>query len=524
MQNKSEAIKLGYLFGILLRRRWFIIIPSCLSMITGIYLALTLPKIYSSSTLILIQPQRVPTDYVRSIVSAGIEARISTISQQIMSRTNLEKIIEQFNLFSGPEYKNIFMEEKIATLRNSISVDVTRTRRDTDSFSITVKGKNPEKTAKIANTLASFFIDENLRVREAQAVGTSDFLENELKIMTKRLEEREEVLKVYRQKYMGGQPEQLQTNLRILDRLQEQLSERRSSLRDAKNRLIELENRIPTGIQNFPLSSGANQTEHLSSIDQMREKLADLKTKYTDRHPDVIRLNKIINEFDSKVKNNSEGDGAEDLETSENSIGYNDTYTRQREGIKKEIKTLEEDITKLSNNLRYYEKLVEDTPKREQELLSLRRDYQNIQDAYNSLLNRKLEAELSVNMEKKQKGEQFRIIDTARVPEKPISPNMKRLFLLAIAAGIAIGCGMIYLLEFLDSSFRYGKDVETFLGLSVIATLPVLKNPKIDRKHKLNNIFSILSILLSFFLLGVLALLTFYGVEQTIEVIKKFLI
>jgi len=519
MQNKSEAIKLGYLLGILLRRRWFIIIPFCLSMITGIYFALTLPEIYSSSTLIFIQPQRVPTEYVRSIVSVGVEARISTISQQIMSRTNLEKIIEQFNLFSGPEYKNIFMEDRIAILRNSISVNVTTTRRNTDSFSITVKGKNPENIAKIANTLASFFIDENLRLRETQAVGTSDFLENELQIMTKRLEEREEILKEYKKKYMGGLPEQLQTNLRILDRLQVLLSEQRSSLSVAKNRLIEFENRIPPEMQSFPLTSGANQTEYLSNIDQMKERLASLKTKYTDRHPDVIRLNKIINEFDSKNKNKSEE--TEDLETSGNSISYSDTYTRQREGIKTEIKTLEENITKLSNNIRYYERLVEDTPKREQELLSLRRDYQNIQGSYSSLLNRKLEAEISVNMEKKQKGEQFRIVDSARVSEKPISPDMKRLLLLAIAAGIAIGCGIIYLLEFLDSSFRDRKDVETFLGLSVIATVPVLNNPKIDIKHKLNNIFSILSILLSFFLLGVLALVTFYGVEQTIEVIKN---
>jgi len=521
MQNKAKTIKLGDLVDIVLRRRWFIIIPFCLSMITGIYFALTLPKIYSSRTLILVQPQRVPADYVRSIISSDIASRISTISQQIMSRTNLEKIVEEFNLFSGPEYKNTFMEDKLAILRNSISVNVTRTSSDrqTDSFSITVKGKYPEKIAKIANTLASFFIDENIRLRETQAIGTSDFLENELQIITKRLEEREEALKVYNQKYMGGLPEQLQTNLRILDRLQELRSEQRSTLRDAKNRLVEFDNRIPPEIQSFPLTSGSNQTESLSNIDQMKERLASLKAKYTDRHPDVIRLNKIINEFDSKIKNKSEG--TEDLETSENSISYNNTDTRQREGIKREIKILEEDIKKLSDNLRYYGKLVEDTPKREQELLSLRRDYQNIQDAYNSLLNRKLEAEISVNMEKKQKGEQFRIIDTARVPEKPISPDMKKILLLAIAAGIAIGCGIIYLLEFLDSSFRNGKDIETFLGLSVIATVPVLNNPEIDRKHKLNNIFSILSILLCFFLLGVLALVTFYGVEQTIEVIKN---
>lgn len=513
MQNKSEAIKLGYLVGILLRRRWVIIIPFCLSMIIGIYFALTLPRIYSSSTLILIQPQKVPKDYVRSVVSSGIESRINTISQQIISRTNLEKIIEQFNLFSGPEYKNMFMEDKIETLRKSIRVKITSTRKDTNSFSIIVIGKYPAKIAKIANTLASFFIDENLRVREAQAVGTSDFFENERKNILKRLEGCEEELRVHRYKYMGGLPEQLETNLRILDRLQGLLSEKQKSLRDVKNRLIEFENQIP-------LTIGANQTEYLFDIDKMKKRLASLKTKYTDRHPDVIKLNKIINKLDSKIKSKSEG--TEDLEISEKSISNNDKYTRQRDEIKIEINTLEKDIVKLSDKIAYYEKLIEDTPKREQELLFLRRDYQHINDIYKSLLKRKLEADLSLNMEKKQKGEQFSVIDTARVPEKPISPNMKKLFLFTITAGIAIGCGLIVLLEFLDSSFRDRKDVETFLGLSVIAAVPVLNNPKIDRKRKLNNIFSILSILLSFFLLGGLSLLTFYGVEQTIKVIKNF--
>ena len=177
------------------------------------------------------------------VSSSDLESRISTISQQILSRSNLEKVIERFKLFSGPNQGDMLMEDKIASLRQRIKIEVSRTssRRDAEAFSLGFRDGNPSMAMQVTNGLATFFIDENLKMREGQAIGTSDFLEAELESMRKRLEEKEQALKDYRQRNMGELPEQLQANLNLLDRLNAQLSQSQTSLRTAQVSLAALE-------------------------------------------------------------------------------------------------------------------------------------------------------------------------------------------------------------------------------------------------------------------------------------------
>jgi len=491
MRNPAEAIKPKEIIEIILRRRWYIIIPFCLSMMIGIYYALILPKVYSARTLILLQPQRVPANYVQSIVPVDLDSRINTLSQQILSRTNLEKIINEFKLYSGPNSGNMFMEDKIGSMRKRIIVDVTRSRRNTNAFSISFKGRDPEQITRVTNALANYFIGENLKTREAHAIGTSDFLEDELSTMRKRLEEVEQALKNYREGYMGGLPEQLDSNLRILDRLQEQLVERRQNLSDAKDRLVAMESTISQGQNLQP--AGQTGTGIILNLDQLNAQLKQLKTRYTDQHPDIIRLKKKI----------------ADLEKEPKSLVQN----RQFEDTKREIKILTTEISNILRQIKIYEIRVEETPKREQELLSLRRDYDNINQNYNSLLERKLEAELAVNLEKKQQGEQFRIIDPARLPEKPSGTDMKKIFLLFIAAGLGIGGGLIFLLEYLDTSFRKPNDIESYLDLSVLATVPVVLHPRDVRMKRLNQVLSIFSVIIAFVLMAGFYLVSLGGYD-----------
>ena len=494
MRNPAEAINPEMIIEIILRQRWYIIIPFCLSMMIGIYYALTLPKVYSARTLILLQPQRVPTNYVQSIVSVDLDSRINTLSQQILSRTNLEKIINEFKLYSGPKSENMFMEDKIESMRKRIIVDVTSTRRNTNAFSISFKGKDPEKVMRITNALANYFIGENLKTREAQAIGTSDFLDDELSTMRKRLEEVEQALKNYREAYMGGLPEQLESNLRILDRMQEQLIERRQNITDAKSRLIAIENEISQGQSLQP--EGEVGTGDTLNLDQLNAQLKQLQSRYTDQHPDIIRLKERIIDLEkeplSPVRNN------------------------QIEDIKREIRTLEGEISDIQKQVKIYEVRVEETPEREQELLSLNRDYDNINETYNSLLERKLEAELAVNLEKKQQGEQFRILDPAKRPERPSDPDMKKLFMIFIVAGLGIGGGLVFLLEYLDTSFRKPDDIESYLGLSVLATVPVVLHPKNLRMKRLNQTLSIFFVIMAFVLLAGFTLVSLKGMTFTI--------
>jgi len=525
MPISASEITPALIINILLKRRWFLIIPFCISMIVGTYFVFTLPKIFSAKTSILVEPQRVPRNYVQSLVSIDINARISTISQQILSRTNLEKIIKEFRLFPDQESKNMFLEDKVSNVRKRISVKVTKARRGADAFSISFKGKEPKKVMKVANALATYFINENLKVRESQAVGTSDFLDDERKAMKKRLVKVEQALREYRKKYMGELPEQLETNLRILERLQAQVSERQQTLNDTKKRLIELKDRFSMA-QDIQASRGAIQpeTEALSILEQMKQQLVNLQSRYTERHPDIIRLKRIIAEHETKTENISENNSGESSASQpmDRQKLMKLAYMNQTKEIKGEIKTLTEELSELQNQINIHEKRVESTPKREQELMSLRRDYQNIQSAYSSLLSRKLEAEIAVNMERKQKGERFRILDSARLPQKPISPDMKRLFMLAMAAGLGIGGGLIFLLEYFNTSFRMPEDVESYLGLSVLATVPEIYQSKDLKKNRLHQALSIFSIMIAFILFAGFAVLTLKGVDQTLGLIRKF--
>lgn len=500
MFDPNAAKKPDYIFKIILRRRWFIIIPFCLIMIVGIYLVLTLPRIYQASTLILVEPQRVPTNFVQSVVSDDIEARISTISQQILSRTSLEKIINDFNLFSGPEFEKMYPEDKITSLKGRISVDVSRGRGRRgrvgfQTFSVSYKGKDPSKVWLIANALAAYFIDENLRIREARGVGTSEFLDSELNSMRERLVDVEQKLKDYRERNMGGLPEQLDSNLRMLDRLQEQLGFKREELLDAKNRLVAIENLITQG-SSYQATPGADETrpEYTLNLDQLKNRLQELKTRYSNQHPDVIRIR-------SKIAQ---------LESGKTSVPIT-AEMRQRTDIKSEIKILEIEIADTTDQINSYQKRVEDTPKREQELLSLRRDYDNISETYNSLLSRKLEADLAVNMEKKQKGEQFRMLDPAKRPQKPSEPDMKKLFLMILTAGLGIGCGLVFLLEYFDESFRIPEEIESMFGISVLTVVPALETPKSIKLKRLNQVSSVFSIMISFVLFTGFAILSFKG-------------
>jgi polysaccharide chain length determinant protein (PEP-CTERM system associated) len=531
MQERDEAFSPGYYIDLVFRRRWLMIIPFCLAMIVGIILVFTLPRIYQAGTLILVRPQRVPEKYVSSIVDSDIESRINTISQQILSRTNLEKVIKQFNLFSEPGQEKMFMEDKIAGLRKRIEIDVARTRRkDADAFSISFNGTVPEQVMRVANGLATFFIDENLKVREAQAVGTSNFLDDELVTMRKRLEGVEQQLKDYRKQYMGELPDQLETNLRILDRLQMQLNDKQESLRDEKSRRSAIEGQIAAN-RKFLTGSGSGVSEEGDSVslEQLRAQLAALRASYTDSHPDVIRLQDKIADLEERYKSgelNASGNLPAQASADPAVLMVRkslDEQARQRYQAGLEIRNLEVEIANIEGQIKDHQQRVERTPQHEQELLTLQRDYNNLKESYNSLTNRKLEAEIAVNMEKKQKGEQFSIIDPARLPEKPVSPDMRRLFLMVLAAGLGLGAGLVILLDFFDSSLRRPESLEADLGVPILATVPKIYQPGDIRRKKLNRLLTAVSLFAAACLLTGFAVLVFNGVERTMEIVRPYM-
>lgn len=504
------------------RRKWWIIIPFLVTILGGLTYALVAPKVYQSETLILVQPQSVPRDIVTPIVSTSVEDRLRTITQQVTSRTNLEKIIRQYGLYSDAK-KEMLMDDKVALFRKNITIDVSHSTRSRESnaFTIRFQGKDPKKIMEVTNALASNFISENLDIRENQAAGTSSFLADELKTMKDRLRAKEEALKKYREKYMGGLPEQLQTNLSILERLQGQLDQYGENLRDAENRKIAIQKQIADASNPPAVVGPQGVLETTSGPDQLtnlRNQLASLEARYTPNHPDVIRLKETIAKLEAEQKKESQQPNDSSLRRlSPEAQRLLQSLNRQLINVGLEIKGLKTDIGKTRQQIKWYQKKVEDTPKREQELLSLNRDYENIKELYNSLLNKKLEAEIAVSMEKKQKGERFQVIDPAQLPQRPIKPDMRKILLLTVVLAFGLGGGLAYLVEMMDSSYKDPGEVEKDLELPVLVSMPVRYTEKQLRRIRLKRALAYVSVSVGFVAAAFAIVIAAKGLDKTLE-------
>jgi polysaccharide chain length determinant protein (PEP-CTERM system associated) len=415
----------------------------------------------------------------------------------------------------------LFLEQKVGLLRQGINVDVIGGGKGGNAFTISFQGRDPEKVMQVTNVLASNFISENLKSREAQALGTSDFLTDELESVEKRLIDKEEQLKKYRENYMGGLPEQLDTNLRILERLQSQFEQLSRNVRDTENRKLIIQKEIAAAEKGESSASLSlpPQGEETSDPVSLKNQLAALEAKYTQKHPDVVRLKKRI--AGSETKESSVGSDSEKEETTTTRV--HPTLIRSLNDIELERISLNVEVKKLKSQIKGYQTRVEDTPRREQELLSLKRDYGNVMELYNSLLNRKLEAQIALNMEKKQKGEQFRIIDPARLPRLPFKPNVKNIILLTIVLGLGLGGGLAYLVEIRDTSYKTPEEVEKELQLPVLISMPIQYTKKELKRIKRKRVLAFTSVAVGFSLSAIGIVSAIKGADKMLSFVNSIL-
>jgi polysaccharide chain length determinant protein (PEP-CTERM system associated) len=454
------------------RRKYWIIIPFLVTILGGLSYALIAPKVYEAQTLILVQSQSVPQDFVRSIVTEAVEDRLRTITQQVTSRTNLETIIRDFRLAQEMGH-SLTIDQLVEAVRKRIKIDVSKGgsgRGTTSAFTLSFRGPDAQKVMQVTNALASNFISQNLEIRESQVLGTSSFLADELESIRNRLMAKEEELKAYRERFMGGLPDQLTANIAMLQRLQSQMDQLGKNLADAENRKILIQQTIEDTRRGkqalLPSTSQGPETRDLPSL---RNELAALEAKYTPSHPDVVRLKKMIETLEASESKQGAADPAgkpAGLSKAEQAL------VQQLRDIDLDIASTKAEMRRAQGETAVYQKRVEDTPKREQELFSIQRDYENLKSLYDSLLKRKLEADIAVSMEKKQKGEQFRVIDPAKIPTYPVDPDVKKIFLMVLALGLGLGGGLGYLVETMDTSYRNPDDMEKELKLPILVSIP----------------------------------------------------
>jgi polysaccharide chain length determinant protein (PEP-CTERM system associated) len=502
------------------RRKYWIIIPFLVTLLAGLSYTLIAPKVYEAQTLILVQSQSVPQDFVRSIVTDAVEDRLRTITQQVTSRTNLEAIIRDYRLSEDMGH-SLSIDEMVEAVRKRIKIDVSkgeRGRGTTSAFTIAFRGRDAKKVMQVTNTLASNFISQNLETRESQVLGTSSFLADELESVRKRLMTKEEELKGYRERYMGGLPDQLTANIAMLQRLQLQADQLSKNLADAENRKILLQQTVEDSRKGRQaLVSPSTQGPETRDLTSLRNELAALEAKYTSNHPDVVRLKKMIETLEaSESKQGTDAAGkTTGLSKAEQ------TLIQQLRDIDLDIASTKAEIRKVQGETAVYQKRVEDTPKREQELFSIRRDYENLKSLYDSLLKRKLEADIAVSMEKKQKGEQFRVIDPAKIPSYPVDPDMKKIVLVVLALGLGLGGGLAYFVEMMDTSYRSPDEIQKELKLPILVSIPYRHTEQEIRWRKRKEVLKAAGVAAGFAVCLVAIVVGTKGFGATVRYIKE---
>jgi len=209
-----------------------------------------------------------------------------------------------------------------------------------------------------------------------------------------------------------------------------------------------------------------------------------LRLRYTEKHPEVVRLKRLIAQMENEEKSNEANEeGSNEEGSKETSANEEPLWASQIEAqlaqLDAEIAQLKNERKRLKSEIKEYERRVEITPKIEQQLKELTRGYEVTQKEYQSLLDKKLQAELAANMERKQKGERFKVLDQAKIPERPFKPNRQKIILFGVFLGMAAGGGLVGLIEYLDHSFYKIEDLEQFTGISVIASIPKIKAKKL---------------------------------------------
>jgi len=464
------------------RRYWWILPLSVLIWgAVGIGIADLLPKKYTSQTVVLVAKPTVPTEYVRPVVTEDLSRRLASMKEQILSRTRLEPVIEKFDLYRKDREKT-HMEELVDRLRTAIEISPLAPMAGTEDrslpgFSVSVTFNNPQVAQQICTSITSMFMAQDASDLEQQASRTTSFLSEQLGEAKAKLDEQDAKLAQFKREYMGSLPEEEQGNLGVLMSLNSQLDATTQALSRAQQDKAFNESLLNQQEANWRATQTRQNPDDMEDkLRALKEQLAALEALYTPKHPDVVKKRSQIEELQKKIAEAPEmGDrlAAAPRTTNEPSQIQQLRATSHQQELN--IADLTKRQAQIQDQIRVQQGRVQASPMVEQELKELTRNYQSALDFYNELLRKRDNSAMAASLAHQQEGEQFRVLDPPSLPANPSFPNTTKFAVGGLAAGFALGLGILYVLMLMDQTFHTERDVEVCLKLSVLTTIPLLE-------------------------------------------------
>jgi len=552
MMKLNEESILDLAVAVWKRRKWMGIVSFLLPFSLAVGTIAFLPSIYRSSATVLVDRQQVPEAFVRPTVTSGLETRLQTISQEVFSRARLDAIINRFQLYDDLK-KRVAAEEVIERMRSDIQLEyrgVDRAgQRGTIAFAVSFRGKDPQTVAQVTNTLASFFIEENLKVRERQAAGTAEFLKAQLAEVKAKLDGQEKEVSQFKKRNLVDLPQQAAVNVGMIDRLdtqlranidsQTRLAERRELL---AKRAAQVSEYIPGPtppaplivtregvsapvIAPSPVQSPVLVDPAAAELLRLQQELRAMRSRFSDKYPDVVRLRAAITSLEKEIsdrprppapvaKAETKTEPKAEVKT-EVTIPtpppapvmmpnpYLQPLRQAQEEMEADIRALRAEEQRLRGSIAMYVARLQNAPKLEQELIEVTRDYDSTRELYGSLLKRYEEALLAESMEQRQKGEQFRILDPAVPAEDPIAPNRLRLGILAVVLSLGLAAGAVVSAERIRPAFHSVDALRVFASVPVLLSIPAIVTGRdLMRRHRQARLAAVAVVLAMAVLIG----------------------
>jgi polysaccharide chain length determinant protein (PEP-CTERM system associated) len=468
----------------ILKRRWWILaIPAIIFPIVGFALTFLVQAQYISQTLVLVEQQKVPESYVKAVVTEDLSGRLASMKEQILSRSRLQPIIERFNLFANGK---LSMDERIDLTRKNIGItpiqsEIARSN-GLPGFFISFKANDARTAQLVCGEIQSLFVSENLSDRAASAAGTTEFLKSQLADAKAKLDEQDARLAKFQQTYMGKLPGAETSNMNMLTTLNTQLDAATQALARMEQDKSYTESMLSLQQAQQPQSTerGAPgpQAQQLE-LQQLEAQEAELTARYTDDYPDVVTVRRKIKELEQKMAQAPAASAAPLSSAPKPTDSLSVQQMRaQLHAMEQGIAQKKRDQAAVQAELRTYQDRVASSPAVEEEYKSITRDTSTAQAFYDDLLNKLNQSKMATDLERRQQGEQFRVMDEPNLPEEPSFPKRSVFALGGFAVGLGLGLFIIALLEYLNTAVRSERDIWAFTKLPTLGVIGVAGKPE----------------------------------------------
>jgi polysaccharide biosynthesis transport protein len=470
--------------GVVRRRKWWFIVPLVVCTLGGVLLALVLPKEYKSEAEIGIATPTLSPELLRGVSSLDNDERRRAISQQLLSPAVLERVVREEQINPAAP-----VADTAAWLRSNVerNIDVpkpigqTTDTKTLDRIKLGYVDSDPQRAQRITQRLATVFVEENSKLRTVRAENTAAVLEQQMQASQERLASLQEQLRLQKQANIGRLPNQENANLQAINGLNSRIENLSMQLNLEQDRLLQLDQQLDDMRRSAPVIPPNPETSPVaaemytaqSRIRTLTQEMVQARSLgYTDEHPEIRRIARELKaaraDLDAARKPSPGGPTRDDL------LNADPSYKQRmldRQLAQNRVRELERSLKAAHSQIVMYQSRLEAAPLVEQALQSVMQEHELEKKRYEDLSTKHRTAVMSEELARREGVERFSVLYPASLPGAPISPNLARLMLMAIALGFLLGAGLVVGREFMDRSVHDARALSEF-EIPVLGEIP----------------------------------------------------